>query len=398
VSLTDLWKSSKWQLEDKHIQQIIAFAGRSGRLRDGNDSSEELREYLTQVPSDFLSRYAEECLDPKGRFDNSGLALQDIINQVGNRLGFNVTSGRYRGTTGQIGFDGAWLSAEGHLIVVEVKTTDAYRLDLNVIANYRRALIMEGKSTGDCSSILIVVGREDTGDLEAQIRGSRHAWDIRLISVDALTRLMKLKEEVDDPKIVRKIGDILIPREFTKLDGIIDIVFSAAEDVLQGDTLLERSDPAETPTKKSPTGPILLAGTFHELCLSRIEQSTGMLLVKKSRTTYQSSDSSKALICMTSKEYASGSPSSHYWFGFHRYQKEILETCSASYVAFGCGSERQLLLIPFPDFVPWLDEMNTTTSPDDYYWHVRILAKDGDLTLLRKPGYEPIQLSSFLLH
>ena len=32
------------------------------------------------------------------------------------------------------------------------------------------------------SSMLIVVGGEDTGDLEAQIRGSRYAWDIRLVS------------------------------------------------------------------------------------------------------------------------------------------------------------------------------------------------------------------------
>jgi len=34
--------------------------------------------------------------------------------------------------------------------------------------------------------VLIVVGRQDTGELEAQIRGSRHAWDIRLISAEAL--------------------------------------------------------------------------------------------------------------------------------------------------------------------------------------------------------------------
>jgi hypothetical protein len=51
-------------------------------------------------------------------------------------------------------------------------------------------LITSGQLKEDQSSILIVVGREDTGDLEAQIRGSRHAWDVRLISVDALLRLM----------------------------------------------------------------------------------------------------------------------------------------------------------------------------------------------------------------
>ena len=47
------------------------------------------------------------------------------------------------------------------------------------------------------SSILIVVGRDDTGELEAQVRGSRHAWDIRLISADALVKLVNLKETVE---------------------------------------------------------------------------------------------------------------------------------------------------------------------------------------------------------
>ena len=67
--------------------------------------------------------------------------------------------------------------------MVEVTTTDAYRIDLETLAGYRRGLIASGQITEPESSMLIVVGRKDTGDLEAQIRGSRHAWDIRLVSV-----------------------------------------------------------------------------------------------------------------------------------------------------------------------------------------------------------------------
>ena len=62
------------------------------------------------------------------------------------------------------------------------------------IASYRRELIASAQLDEERSSILIVVGRQDTGDLEAHVRGSRHAWDVRLISVDALLRLMFLKE------------------------------------------------------------------------------------------------------------------------------------------------------------------------------------------------------------
>ena len=78
------------------------------------------------------------------------------------------------------------------------KTTDAYRIDLDTIANYRRTLIHENSLAEDNSSVLVVVGRTDTGDLEAQIHGSRHAWSMRLLSVDALLRLMQLKESFED--------------------------------------------------------------------------------------------------------------------------------------------------------------------------------------------------------
>jgi hypothetical protein len=202
MSLVDLWQSTPKQLSDKHVQQVIGFAG-NGKLRDGNSTSEEFRAFIELIPSSDLSRYAAECLE--SHFEDSGLALQDIVNQSGRRLGLQVIDGRYRGTHNQIGFDGLWSSSDGDQIVVEVKTTDAYRIDLNTIADYRRALIRKGDISEERSSILIVVGRQDTGDLEAQIRGSRHAWDIRIISVDSLFRLVSIREEIEGPSVVRKI-------------------------------------------------------------------------------------------------------------------------------------------------------------------------------------------------
>src|SRR5262245_19004967 len=200
MALVDLWLHSQPQLVGKHIQQIIAFAG-DGKLRDGSAASNELREFLSVVPSSVLRQFASECLEAS--FADSGLALQEIVNQIGHRLGFTVEHGRYRGTQGAIGFDGIWTLPVERSIIVEVKTTDAYRIDLDTIAGYRGALKSAGKVKEELSSILIIVGRQDTGDLEAQILGSRHAWDIRLISVDGLLRLMALKEEVEDPRTLR---------------------------------------------------------------------------------------------------------------------------------------------------------------------------------------------------
>ena len=42
MALVDLWMSSQDQLRQKHVQQIIAFAG-DGRLLDGSEASNEFR-------------------------------------------------------------------------------------------------------------------------------------------------------------------------------------------------------------------------------------------------------------------------------------------------------------------------------------------------------------------
>jgi hypothetical protein len=138
MPLTDLWVHSRNQLEDNLVQQIIVFAG-TGQLRDANAASIEFRDFLSQVPSPLLRRYADQCL--QDGFNGSGFAPQDIINEVGRHLGFQVTHGRYRGALGHIGYDGLWLFPEGHTVMVEVKTTDTYRIDLDTLAGYRRALI-----------------------------------------------------------------------------------------------------------------------------------------------------------------------------------------------------------------------------------------------------------------
>lgn len=387
MALVDLWMSSQYQLRQKHVQQIIAFAG-DGKLLDGSEASKEFRDFLAQVLSGLLVRYADECLSDS--FTDSGYALQDIVNEVGRRLGFMVTDGRYRGTAAHIGFDGLWHFPTGHAVVVEVKTTDAYRIRLDKVVDYHRALIKDGTIAEDTSSVLIVVGRQDTGDLEAQIRGSRHAWDVRLISVDSLLRLVALKEAVEDPVIARRIHDILIPREFTRLDEIVDILFSTAEDIKQEEEMPEEVEEGEAAERKPKFTPV----AFHDACVARIQKLFTRTLLKRSRATFSSADGTLALICAVSKEHNNRGQLS-YWFAFHPHQKEFLESAQDAYVAFGCGSEDHILLIPFADFAPWLEGMNVTQREDRFYWHVSIFREDEKFILHRKREEPRIDLTSY---
>jgi hypothetical protein len=150
-------------------------------------------------------------------------------------------------------------------------------------------------------SILIVVGGEDTSEFEAQVRGSRFAWDIRLLGVKSLFRLLKLKEALDDPKVERQIQEILFPQEFTRLDRIIDLVFATAEDAQNVETVeVEEEIDAE---ESSPVAP---RSNFHSAILPRLEKHFAVPLVKRSRSQWPSPDDSLLLTCQVSKKFDKG--------------------------------------------------------------------------------------------
>ena len=389
MALIDIWRNSPEQIRNKQINQLIAFAG-EGTLRDGNSASSEFRSCLASVSSTHLARYAKECLELK--FDGSGLALQDVINQVGSRLGFKVKDGLYRGRVGAVGHDGLWRSPEGQSLIVEVKTTDTYRVDLNTIAGYQKQLAGTDEIGLHTSSILIVVGRQDTGDLEAQIRGSRYAWDIRLISVEYLLKMLDLKEDVEDPQIAVRIRAILNPQEFTRVDGIVDLLFSAKEDI-QDEIQREAADDDESAGTEKSFAPV----SFHEGCIQRISEKLGHTLVRRSRATFTTSDEEVAVVCAVSKEYEMPA-GKKYWFAFHPHQQETLLNAKVGYVAFGCGSASKLVLIPYKDFDPWVSEMHQTIREDGkMYWHVHIHDEASKLFLHRSKKTSRPALNTYLV-
>lgn len=385
MALLDLWRTDRAQLTEKHVQQVIAFSG-DGKLRDGSPASNEFREYLRHIPSDLLSRYADECL--QGAFTDSGLALQDVVNEIGRRLDFRLTHGRYRGTSNQPGHDGLWADGDRQTIVVEVKTTDAYRIDLNTVAGYRQSLAKSGDIHIETSSMLIVVGRQDTGDLEAQIRGSRYAWDMRVISVDALLRMLKLKEDVEDPSLLKRIHNILIPHEFTRLDPIIEIAFAAVSDIKQ-EVESEDEDEDEDQKEKKFT-PV----AFHAECISRVEQHLHVSLVKHSRASFSSADDTTKVLCSVSRYHERAQV---FWFAFHPHQDEFLSGAENAFLAFGCGDAETLFLIPFSEFKPWLENFSKTELQDRFYWHVKIRKTGKTYEMTGRAGTKDYDITKYTI-
>jgi hypothetical protein len=209
---------------------------------------------------------------------------------------------------------------------------------------------------------------------------------MRLLSADALIRLLELKESIEDPSIVDRIASLLIPREFTKLDEIIDLVFTTAEEV--------KEDTPETGLDLQPSNE--KTSDFYGECLIKLEKIFKQGLIKQSRNGYMTSDGQTRTTLLISKTYTrTGQPS--FWFGYHPHQSNYLRETNKGFLALGCGSANNLLLIPIQEFIPWLDQMNKTESSTRMYWHINIDQEDEKFILHRKAGSSKIDLSPFLI-
>lgn len=172
-----------------------------GDLHDSTEpgnASERFRKYLSgniQRVEDVRA-YVSGALAQSG--DQFSRALQDLINHIGQLLGFDVVYGRYRGVKSDIGFDGLWRSPTGRSIVVETKTTDVYTVKTATLLGYINSLVSEGQIKNPDDALgLYVYGRFDaqTNQLENAIVVEGRRERLRVVSVEGLLNLLELKEK-----------------------------------------------------------------------------------------------------------------------------------------------------------------------------------------------------------
>src|SRR5262245_16162375 len=101
MPLLSFWKSAREEVLKLTIEQVVTNAG-DGNLRDQAPCSQEFREFLNVVPVERIFDYARYCLESS--FNKSGLVLQDIVNELGRRLEFDVENGLYQGKRNAVGF------------------------------------------------------------------------------------------------------------------------------------------------------------------------------------------------------------------------------------------------------------------------------------------------------
>ena len=419
MPLISIFENAPESVAKFSIEQVVSTAG-DGALKDDSTCSAELREYLGKVGTGEIARYVDHCLSVA--FPKNGMVLQDLVNELGRRLDYVVKNGRYQGVQGKIGFDGLWLSPEGHTLIVEVKTTDAYRLSLDTLAVYRAKLAEAGKLSAE-SSILIVVGRQDTGELEAQIRGSRHAWDIRVISAEALIKLVLLKENTEAAETGLKMRSLLTPIEYTRLDRMVDVMFTTATDV--------EEEPEPEPDEQADDGPVSAApafkttikdapsivtaadlattgkGTWHftdaQLLQAKREDVIAALgrretasLVRKSRALYWNAQRDVRAACSMSKRYP-GKNQAPYWYAYHPQWDAFLSEADRGFFVLGCMDLETAFAVPHAAMKPLLPSLHTTTNKGgNTYWHVHLVEHGAGLAI-SVPKSRPLELSQYKL-
>jgi hypothetical protein len=382
-NLTDNNKASEFLMafEGKNVQQIVGFCG-NGKLTNDSECGIEFRNYLSTQNEAKLSEHASYCLD--NAFEKSGYVLQDIVNEMGRRIGYEVEDGLYSGKKNDIGFDGIWKNGS-EWIVVEVKTTDAYRINLDTIMRYAtklEKLVDENVSL----SALIVAGRQDTGDMEAQIRGSKHAWSVRLISVDALTKLVFLNIELDDDDFGYKVNKILKPFEYTRVDEIVDLIFETQQET---EKAITGEDDDEGPLELAPKTPRTIEPTpLKRLDAKRLKiietffKKRSEIPVKIGKAIFESESKSTFACCAVSKNYETRA--NPYWYALNKKHLEKMKGYGEGYCILGCMDRELAFAIPLNVLEENIEFLRYTEKEKTFYWHIDLDLVDGK-TVLKRP-------------
>lgn len=375
-------------------RQVASNCG-NGNLLDDSSAS-ELRDFLTKVSVGRLNGYVDDCLtiNPKD-FPNKPYMLQDVVNEMGRRLGFGVTNGRYKGSSkkSEIGFDGLWVLPTGEAIVVEVKTTDAYRISLKTIDDYRLALIEQGEVT-TASTNLIVVLREDTGDLEAQVRGShRYAENTRIAGVEALSKMASLSLESEKPEVITQIHSILRPAEYTRVDEIVEMVFITSKDKGSPEPIEIEGHQQSGPDNEENTS----IAEKREAIVKEFSDSHNTAFIRRKRASFSDDSDETRLVIAVSKRHED-TPDKPYWYAFRGYQQEYLEEKTSGYYVLGCLDSTDFFAIPISQMKEFAKEMRSSSDSQGihHHHHVEITMENNDYKLYLSSSKRKVTLSDFL--
>lgn len=213
------------------LDRIVNLAG---DWNDDSRASEQFREIIEdeQTTTEEIESYLREAMEGTEQYHNR--ALQDLVNNIGRRLGFEVEYGVYQGRSGTIGYDGHWISTatedDTHL-VVETKKTTAYSIDPGQAGGYMDEITDEEDIDRSQVYGLYVIGEGDVETVAQTVFGSQYRDRMRIITAQRLLDLLEIQE--DSGLRHDQVVDVLLPInavDVGQLVGLIQDVIEFRED------------------------------------------------------------------------------------------------------------------------------------------------------------------------
>ena len=238
------------------LERIVSLAG---DWKDESRASQQFRDIIEdeQTTTEEIESYLQEAIEGSESYHNR--ALQDLVNNIGRRLGFEVEYGIYQGVSGTIGYDGHWVSTatneETHL-VVETKKSTAFSIGPEQAGDYMEELVEnEGLDRGQVYG-LYVVGNGNVETVSQTILGSKYRDRMRVITAQRLLDLLEI--QADSGLRHDQVVDVLLPInavDVGQLVGLIQDVIEFREQGNSGDDTSTNNQPDNVDKESSWDGP-----------------------------------------------------------------------------------------------------------------------------------------------
>lgn len=212
---------------------------------------------------------------------------------------------------------------------------------------------------------------------------------------------MSLKQEADAAETGMKIRSLLVPKEYTRLDAMIDVMFTTAKDV-------EGSADADLDEEQEPTAEGKIKGVWQFTKFSLLQAKRDAILaafgkredanlIKKTRALYWNPSKNVRVACTISKRYRK-SHSVPYWYAYHPNWDEFLRDGARSYLILGCMDRDLAFAIPRDIIKSHLDDLNTTESDGAVYWHIHLQEiSSNKISILLPKKRSQLPLDPYLL-
>lgn len=178
--------------------------------------------------------------------------------------------------------------------------------------------------------------------------------------------------------------------EYTRLDALVDVMFTTTKDVEAAADSEKPVPPAEETGDGDGSGweftaPDVIQAT-RDAVIHALGARDGKRLIKRSRALYWDADHAYRVVCTVSKRYTKRG-ATPYWYAYHPSWDQFLGEGETGWFILGCVGLGEAFVIPVAVIRQHLSQLNTTVTPDrGHYWHVKLLEPSPGQYALQLPN------------